>query len=82
MALTANRKQQLRRDWSAVLSTRREVFGLSKADLDAAITAVDNWVETNATGYNLALPQAARSGLTAAQKAELLARVALARYGG
>lgn len=82
MALTAGRKQQLRREWGEALSRRREAFGLSRADLDAAVTAVDNWVETNAAAFNSALPLAARNGLTASQKAELLALVALARYGG
>jgi len=82
MALTADQRKAIRADWGSDLSSRVEPFNLSKPDLDAAIVAVDAWIDSNATSYNQALPQPARSTLTAAQKAELLYRVALRRYGG
>ena len=82
MALTAQQKLEIRSDWGHDISFQRREFGLSKPDLDAAITAADNWIDANAVSFNLALPLAARTTLTAAQKAELLMRVAQKRYGG
>mgnify|MGYP001593683638 FL=1 len=82
MALTPAQKFAIRAKWGSDLSARQEAFNLNKADLDAAITAVDDWIEANAVSFNLALPLAARTTLTAAQKAELLTLVALKRFGG
>lgn len=82
MALTTLQKQALRALWSSLVSERRETFPLTKAQLDAAITATDDWIESNAASYNTALPVAARTNLTAGQKAELFSIVALKRYGG
>lgn len=82
MALTAQQKIDLRARWCSEISRRRDQLPLSRPNLDAAITAVDNWVEANAASYNSALPAQARNNLTAAQKTELLYLVALARYGG
>lgn len=53
---------------------------LTKTDLRAAINAIDVWVDTNATAFNSAIPQPARSALTAKQKAELLMRVVRRRF--
>lgn len=80
--LTPAQKLAIRARWGSDLSQRAEPFNLSKSDLDAAITAVDNWIELNAASFNLALPLAARTALSAAQKAELFMRVAQKRYGG
>lgn len=80
--LTNQRRQQLRADWGRAVSFRREAFPLTKAQLDAAIAAADDWVEANAVSFNNALPAAAKTNLNAAQKAELLNMVALARFGG
>jgi hypothetical protein len=62
-------------------SWAREAFGaVVKADLQAAVAAVDDWVVANAASFNTALPLAARNGLTAAQKARLLMYVVKRRY--
>jgi hypothetical protein len=82
MALTAQQRTNLRASWATLISERREAFPLSKTQLDAAIAAVDDWIDANAVSYNNALPVAARSGLTTAQKAELLHLVALKRFRG
>jgi hypothetical protein len=67
----------LMRYWSAL----REALGaLTKADLRAAVDAADGWLDTNAASFNSAIPQPARGQLTTAQKALLLAVVALARH--
>jgi len=51
-----------------------------KADLRAAVNAVDDWVDTNAAAYNTALPQPFRGDATAAQKALVLQFVVSKRF--
>lgn len=82
MALTTQRKQQLRAEFGRVLSEGRTPFNLSRPDLDAAISAIDNWIEANAAAFNTAIPQPARGVLTSGQKMQLFYLVAQARYGG
>jgi hypothetical protein len=55
--------------------------GMTKADLRAAVDAVDSWIDTNASSYNSALPQPARGALTLQQKTLLLCWVAMRRAG-
>lgn len=62
------------------LSARREPCSLTKVDLRAAVDAIDVWVDANAAAFNAAIPQPARSALTARQKAELLFYVVFRRY--
>lgn len=63
------------------LSGRRETVGaLTKADLRAAVDAIDTWVDDNASAFNLAIPQPARGVLSTKQKAELLLVVVRRRY--
>lgn len=62
------------------MSGRYEVVAIAKADLRAAINAADDWVNANAASFNTALPQPARSSLTASQKALLLQYVVAKRY--
>lgn len=63
-----------------ILSRDRDECGLSKPDLRAAVDAADAWADANKASYNSALPLAARTTLTPAQKALLLAYVILRRY--
>jgi hypothetical protein len=65
----------LQRYWSNL----REAVDLSKAELLAAVDATDGWIDDNQGAYNTALPSAAQSGLTAAQKTLLFCAVALLR---
>lgn len=53
----------------------------TKAQLDAAIAAADQWCSDNAASYNTALPPTFRTTATNAEKALLLAVVALRRFG-
>jgi hypothetical protein len=63
------------------VSAAREPLGaLTKAELRAAVNAADAWADANAASFNAALPQPARSALTARQKARLLAVVLRRRY--
>lgn len=82
MALTTQQRLDLRAAYGRILSDRRDSFGLTKAQLDATITAIDDWVDANATQFNNAIPQPQRGILTSSQKAELLYLIALKRYGG
>lgn len=82
MALTTEQRVRLRQQLAEEISAARLPFNLTRAQFDAAIAAVDDWIESNAAGFNAAIPQPVRSALTAAQKPELLYRVARARFGG
>jgi hypothetical protein len=63
------------------VSLAHESFGnVVKADIQAAVNAVDDWVVANAAAFNNALPTAAKNALTAAQKARLLAIVVKRRF--
>lgn len=53
---------------------------LTKAQLRAAVDAVDDWVDTNAAAFNTAIPLPARTSLTARQKASLLVYVTRRRW--
>lgn len=53
---------------------------MSKPELKAAVDAADGWVESNKTSYNNALPAAAKAGLTAGQKSNLLKFVLTKRF--
>jgi len=57
-----------------------ESFSITKQSLKEAVDAVDQWVDDNTTSFNLAIPQPARSNLTAKQKAKLLMYVVRKRF--
>ena len=79
--LGASDRADVAAKFNSGVSQRRENFGaLVRADIVAAVNAADDWVVANAASFNAALPVAARNGLTAAQKAALLADVILRRY--
>ena len=69
--------------WAELMQTwssDRRPCDLSKADLRAALDAIDDWANGNAASYNAALPVPARSRLTPGQKAELLHLVVRERF--
>jgi hypothetical protein len=82
MALTAEQRAFLRQEMAEQISAARVPFTLTRAQFNAAIAAADDWIEANAASFNAAIPQPARGVLSPAQKAELLYRVARARFGG
>lgn len=81
MALTAGQRASLHAEMMAALSRDQEGVALSKADLRAAVDAIDDFLEANASAINNAIPQPARGALTVSQKARLLAYVTLKRFG-
>ena len=81
--MAALSETQRRNIWAVFMrqaSSDRQSLGLSKVQLRAAVDAADQWVEDNAGSYNQALPAAARTALTTAQKTRLLFFVASKRF--
>ena len=54
---------------------------LNKDELRDAINAADDWINTNSSGFNSALPVAARTRLTAKQKTKILLLIVSRRFG-
>lgn len=57
-----------------------ETIATLKADVLAAVHALDDWLDSNAAAINAAIPQPARGTLTTKQKARILAAVIRQRY--
>jgi hypothetical protein len=73
----ANRKQVMAK-WM------RDQFGtvsITKADVRAAVDALDAWVDTNGAAVNTAIPQPARGALSLAQKSLIFCYVVMRRAG-
>lgn len=67
--------------WMQVSSSIKEPMpGVLKADVLAAVTALDSFMNTNAGAVNNAIPLPARTALTTAQKARMLMFVIEQRY--
>lgn len=62
------------------LSALSETCGVTKADLRAAVNAIDDYLHTNAATINTAIPQPARGALTVAQKSRLMRLVMRKRF--
>lgn len=61
-------------------SSERKPIPLTKADLRAAVDAIDGWIDANAASFNTAIPQPARGALSAKEKANLLVYVVRKRF--
>jgi len=57
-----------------------EVDSLTRADLRAAIDAIDDWILANQAAFNTAIPQPARGVLTARQKALIFSFILRRRW--
>lgn len=79
--LSDNDRAALCGEFQAERSRTRDAFGaLTKADIRAAVNALDDFFHANAATVNAAIPQPARGALTSAQKALLLQFVIERRY--
>ena len=78
--LSAEDRQGLQQLFEDEASRKWEALGLSRDDIAAAVNAVDAWVDANAASFNQALPEPARSELTAIQKTKLLYLVCRRRW--
>lgn len=76
MALTTGQVENARVEWVDQLT---ETTDLTKAQLRSTITALDAWLDANATAINQQFPAAARASLSPKQKAMFLAYTALHR---
>lgn len=79
-ALTTQQRAEVTALYHATIPVGETHSAVLKADIKAAFDAVDDWVVANATAFNNALPAAAKTNLTAAQKARLLQLVVAKRY--
>ncbi|HXV42414.1 MAG TPA: hypothetical protein VEC96_05090 [Anaerolineae bacterium] len=66
--------------WAEFMQLNNESIGITKTDLRAALNAIDSWVDNNTASFNTAIPQPARSALSARQKAWLLMLVVERRF--
>lgn len=55
--------------------------GITKAELRSAVNATDDWIDTNQTSFNNALPANVRTSLNLSQKTLLFCFVAMRRAG-
>ena len=66
--------------WALSMRSELGTLALTKADLRAAVNALDTFMTTNEGAVNTAIPQPARGALTTKQKAALLMLVINQRY--
>lgn len=78
--LPAEDRAALRSLFASRLSRDRTPLGVTKAELRAAIDAVDDWIDANSASYNAALPQPFASQAGPRLKAALLMFVIQKRY--
>lgn len=79
MALTTVNRQRVAAQWVRELTS--PLGGVTKADILAAVSALDDFLDANVATINAAIPQPARAELTAAQKYEMLGYILLRRAG-
>lgn len=82
VALTDIEKLEARAIFNHLNDAERISIGITKADLAAAVAALDAFFDANALAINNAIPQPARSALTTRQKALLVIAVIRKRFGG
>lgn len=80
-ALTSAERERVHRLLMRRWSGQREACTFTKAELRAAVDAIDTWLEANATTINQQFPAAFRTTATPAQKAAVLSYVAMTRFG-
>jgi len=78
--LPLNDRTDVQQQFSRALSDDRIPCATIKADILAAITAIDQWADDNAAEFNTAIPQPARAALTSKQKVQLLFFVLRRRF--
>ena len=78
--LTLEQRQQIWRGLMRYLSRNQTVIPVTKPELQAAINALDTWVDANAAAINTALPEPFKSAADNDLKALLLVVVVAARH--
>jgi hypothetical protein len=67
--------------WAHAMRGPDGIGVVSKPDLQAAVNAVDDWVDDNQSSYNTALPTAFRDAASTNQKYFLMMWVLMRRMG-
>lgn len=75
MALSSADRAAVNAELQRLFSVRSLPCGVTKADLRAAVDAIDQWCDDNQASFNTAIPQPARTALSADQKGWLLCYV-------
>jgi hypothetical protein len=75
-----NRAECLREYQADLSIVRDQTNGVLKADIQAALNALDQYFSDNGAAINTTIPQPARSSLTTTQKALLAMHVIRKRY--
>ncbi|MHC4158378.1 MAG: hypothetical protein ACYSSO_04780 [Planctomycetota bacterium] len=78
--LTNEDRRELWAEFMNYSSNIRELIGLNKAGLRAAVDATDDWIEANKASFNNTLPAAAKAALTSKQKSRLFFEVAKRKF--
>lgn len=66
--------------WADLMRQNLGTISITKSELRAAVDALDDWFDTNASTINSAIPLPARTSLTTPQKAAVLSAVLAKRY--
>lgn len=66
--------------WADLMRQNLGTISITKPQLRAAVDALDDFMDQNATALNNALPVTARTNLTTPQKAAVLSAVIAKRY--
>jgi CBS-domain-containing membrane protein len=66
--------------WADFMRENTDTIGITKADLKAAVDALDDWFDANLATINAAIPQPARGALSLRQKAMLFSYVMHKRF--
>lgn len=80
-ALSENDRQECYVNLMRDVELSAETYGtLTKADVRAAVDAIDQFLEDQKTTINNAIPQPARGAMTTKQKAKMLVWIVTKRY--
>jgi len=66
--------------WAKWMRENEDPVSIVKSDLRAAFNALDDFMNTNATAVNNAIPEPAKSSLSTPQKARILMEVIRQRF--
>jgi len=81
VSLTDSKRFQIWAETMSETSSARGSLGtLTKAELRAAVDAIDGWIDANQASFNAAIPQPARAQLTTKQKLKILLKIMKLRW--
>jgi hypothetical protein len=79
MGLTVEQQKAISAEFGRDLSRHWEPIAVSKPQIAEAIVAIDAWLDLNLAGYDGAISEAAKAGLTDKQKLQILQAIITAR---